>query len=211
MPSAEHRTLGPGVDYRNAYNSSKTVKPVASSAARIFISYKRGADPDQTVARLLFDELSASGCRVFIDTLMNVSVEWGKEIERQIAESDHAILLLGSSAVESDFVLTEIGSIRDAFAAFDRPRPIPVRIGPPLRLPYVIRGFVERFQAFNWNGPSDSGRLVVAVKNAILGRPSTEFHNVCCRNRSVPNRLRRLSRLGWNQIERIATTKKLIF
>jgi hypothetical protein len=53
----------------------------APAPAKIFISYKRNVEPDQTLAARVFEALQQQGHAVFIDRTMTVGQQWAREIE----------------------------------------------------------------------------------------------------------------------------------
>ena len=79
-----------------------------SPAARIFLSYKRNVEPDQTLAHELVTGLSGAGHNVFIDRRLNVGQTWAREIEAQVRACDFLIVLLTAESSRSDMVRGEI-------------------------------------------------------------------------------------------------------
>ncbi len=58
----------------------------APRPAKLFISYKRHAEPDRRLAQLLHGSLSAQGHQVFIDVTMRTGEAWLDQIDQQIRE-----------------------------------------------------------------------------------------------------------------------------
>jgi hypothetical protein len=65
--------------------------------ARIFISYKRNSNPDESIALQVFRALSQQH-EVFIDQTMLVGTLWAKRIEAEIHRSDFLITFLWGRA-----------------------------------------------------------------------------------------------------------------
>ena len=53
----------------------------APAPAKIFISYKRNVEPDQTLAARVFEALQQQGRAGFIERTMTVGQQWAREIE----------------------------------------------------------------------------------------------------------------------------------
>lgn len=51
---------------------------------RFFVSYRRRADDDARLAKLLVDELRKAGHDVFIDVDIPLGTDWSSEITRRI-------------------------------------------------------------------------------------------------------------------------------
>ena len=60
--------------------------------SRLFISYKRGVEPDEGVALEIFQALSPAH-EVFIDQTMTVGTRWAERIEAEIRQADFLISL----------------------------------------------------------------------------------------------------------------------
>ena len=67
--------------------------------SRIFISYKRGKDPDEAVAIEVFQALRQFH-EVFIDQTMPVGTHWAKRIETELQRSDFLISFLTQDSVK---------------------------------------------------------------------------------------------------------------
>lgn len=63
--------------------------------ARIFISYKRNAEPDDQLALSIYHHLSQSH-EVFIDQSMAVGTKWAEKIEQELRQSDFLYVAVGS-------------------------------------------------------------------------------------------------------------------
>ena len=65
----------------------------AQTIMKVALLYKRHAQPDEDVLKLLETQLKAAGYEVFIDRHLAIGMEWAKEIEQQIRCSDAIIPL----------------------------------------------------------------------------------------------------------------------
>ena len=81
--------------------------PTLKLRSRIFVSYKRDLDPDETVAtevcRALEDEH-----HVFIDQRMPPGTDWSDRIHKELALSDFLIVFLTAESADSDMVKLEV-------------------------------------------------------------------------------------------------------
>ena len=78
---------------------ASSVPATAPTGRRVVLLYKRHAQPDEYVLKLLEQRLRAAGHAVFIDRHLTVGMEWAKEIERQVSEADAVIPLLSQAAL----------------------------------------------------------------------------------------------------------------
>ena len=108
---------------------------VSTSHARIFLSYKRNVEPDQTLAHELVAGLSGAGHAVFIDQRLTVGQAWAREIEAHVRDSHFLIVLLTAESSRSEMVRGEIELARHHAATHSTPHILPVRISSTVRFP----------------------------------------------------------------------------
>jgi TIR domain-containing protein len=72
--------------------------------ARIFISYKRNVDPDEPVARQVYEVLGLHHL-VFIDQAMPVGMRWAERIEAELRRADFLITFLSAESIHSAMVV----------------------------------------------------------------------------------------------------------
>ena len=142
----------------------------APRPAKLFISYKRHAEPDGRLAQLLHRSLSAQGHQVFIDVTMRAGAAWLDQIDQQIRECDFLILLLSKSSIDSEMVRAEVARAAEYRSAQGRPQTLPVRVDYEGMLPYAISAFVSSLQYVVWSGPRDDERVQAEILAAIEGR-----------------------------------------
>src|SRR6185503_21076397 len=65
---------------------------------RIFISYKRNVEPDETVALQLFQALNQPH-EVFIDQTMVVGTPWVERIEAELRQADFLLTFLSAESI----------------------------------------------------------------------------------------------------------------
>src|SRR5688572_9477678 len=75
-----------------------------NTLGHVFLSY---AAEDAAVARLLADDLSRLGFRVWWDRLISGGAQWGPEIERAIDDARAVVVLWSPASVASHFVRAE--------------------------------------------------------------------------------------------------------
>jgi hypothetical protein len=144
-----------------------------SRVARVFLSYKRNVEPDQSLAREIEAGLSAAGVAVFIDQRLLVGQAWAEEIEQQVRSSDYLIVFLTAESGRSEMVRGEIEIARRAAAVQSFPRILPVRVGFDGPLPYPLNAYLDSIQYAVWNEPADTPRLQKALLAAIRGEGGT--------------------------------------
>src|SRR5262245_40765973 len=139
----------------------------ASGKRPIFISYKRDAAADRSLAVFLHDSLARHGYPVFIDIEIPPGADWSELISNEIQNCDVFIVLLSeASAVPQGFVLAETLIARDSYAANGHPRILPVRVAFTKNLPLRLSAAVGHLQHFEWRDPAANNELVEVLLEA---------------------------------------------
>ena len=106
-------------------------KPSTQKSAKIFISYKVGAHPDEELLAILCKALTKRGHKPFIHTMLPIGVEWGKSLQKQIENSDYLLVLLSEASIKSEMVLGEVTHAEFHRARHQKPIVLPVRVKYP--------------------------------------------------------------------------------
>ena len=138
--------------------------------ARVFISYKRRADPDQILAAALNEFLSRRGHQVFIDTTLRTGDAWLEEIDRQLKASDFLIVLLSQLSADSEMVRAEVSRAYEYRKLQGYPQTLPVRVAYRGLLPYSIDAFLNPLQYVAWQSDADTARVCEEIQQAMAGQ-----------------------------------------
>lgn len=141
----------------------------AQNIQRIFISYKRDVDPDESVAMYLARFLSDHGKHTFVDQKLKVGMPWIQEIHDQIAESDFLVVLLSTDSMISDMVLEEVKFADLQWRETGRPRILPIRLNYDGPLPYDLDKYLRPLQYAEWVGEETTPEVARRILNAIEG------------------------------------------
>jgi hypothetical protein len=142
------------------------------SPAKVFISYKRNVNPDQSVAHQIFEGLQQQGHQVFIDNTMAIGQQWAEEIESNLRNSDCLIVVLTAASCHSEMVKGEVEIAREQAAKTSgAPRILPVRLAYTGSLPYPLNAWLDCLQYALWRGNADTPRLIQELANAVSGAP----------------------------------------
>jgi serine/threonine protein kinase len=152
-----------------AASLSSVVPASSAGASHVALLYKRNAEPDEHVLRLLEGALASEGLGVFVDRNMKVGVEWAKEIERQVRTADAVVPLLSAASMSSEMLAYELQIAHEAAQRGGRPRILPVRVAYEGGLPESIAGILSPIQYTMWSGPEDDGRLAAELLAALKG------------------------------------------
>jgi len=138
--------------------------------SRIFVSYKRNVEPDQSVVGQVAQALAQQHV-VFIDQKIPLGVEWGKWIQERISESDFLLTFLTAESVRSEMVVDEIRLAHElAPRQGGRPRILPVRLAYREPFEYPLSAYLNRIQWALWDRDTDTPRLIDEVIQAVSGQ-----------------------------------------
>ena len=141
-----------------------------SKGNRIFISYKRNVEPDEMVAREVFDALKKDQ-DVFMDVEMAVGTRWAERIETEIREADFLIVFLSATSIQSEMILGEIETAHHlAKQREGRPTILPVRLDYREPFQYPLSAYLNQINWAFWSSPEDTSRLIQELSKAISGR-----------------------------------------
>jgi serine/threonine protein kinase len=130
--------------------------------------YKRNAELDERLLRVIEQGLLQNGCSVFVDRHLLIGMKWAREIEDRIANADVVIPLLSSDAVQSEMFAYEI-EIAHGYSQKRRGRPriLPVRVSFSGPLPDTIAGILDGVQHAIWNQSEDDDRVLSELLLAL--------------------------------------------
>lgn len=137
---------------------------------RLFISYKRGVEPDEPVALEIFQAL-AQTYDVFIDQTMTVGTRWAERIEAEIRQSDFLITFLSAHSVHSEMVVGEIETAHHLSKEQGKPTILPIRLAYRDPFVYPLSAYLNGINWAFWDSPVDTPRLLEELKQAIAGSP----------------------------------------
>ncbi|HLJ54169.1 MAG TPA: protein kinase, partial [Chthonomonadaceae bacterium] len=139
----------------------------AARRERVALLYKRDAEPDERVLRLLEESLESRGHAVFIDQHLAVGIEWAREIERQIRDADAVVPLISAASIQSEMLAYELKIAQEALLREGKPRLLPVRVRFAGRLSGELGEILNRVHYASWSGPEDDGRLTAEIGAAV--------------------------------------------
>ncbi len=139
-----------------------------ATRSRIFISYKRGVEPDEPIALAVHQALSASH-DVFIDQQMPVGTPWAQRIEQELRRSDFLITFLSARSVQSEMVEGEIRLAHRLMQEGGKPRILPVRLAYREPFVYSLSHYLNPINWAFWQTDADTPRLISELMQAIAG------------------------------------------
>jgi hypothetical protein len=144
--------------------------PYLRHPKKVFLCYKRRADPDSKIAHYLYEFLTAQGHEVFIDdATMRAGVAWLEEIDQQIQHSHFLVVLLSRESADSEMVQAEVGRAYKHRKLQGHPQILPVRIAYEGLLPYSIDAFLDPLQYVVWLKDRDNERVAHEILTALEG------------------------------------------
>ena len=158
------RALGPVLPTKAFGNASL-------GASRVTIFYKSSSPTDVQLLRMLAEHLGDRGCEVFYDKHLAIGVEWAREIEKRIRESDAAIVLLSASSIHSEMLAYEVEIASQAAQQQGKPLLLPIRVRFAEALPGPLASLLNPLHYFLWEEPRDNERLVGELLRALAPSP----------------------------------------
>jgi hypothetical protein len=118
--------------------------------------------------QILEQALEERGCKVFIDRHLRVGLNWAREIERTLRDSDAVIPLLSPRAVTSEMLAYELEiAVEAAQQQEGRPQLLPVRVAWEGPLPEGINKILDPIQYVLWRGPEDTELVMGELTDAL--------------------------------------------
>jgi hypothetical protein len=143
--------------------------PENARRKRIFISYKRGATPDEQLA-LQFVEALRVKHDVFIDQAIPVGTDWVKRIDAELRRADFLIILLSERSIHSEMLKGEIETAHHvATLQGGRPAILPVRVAYRELFQYPLSAYLDKLNWAFWGDQKDTPRLLAELERAIAG------------------------------------------
>ena len=137
--------------------------------ARIFISYKRDAEPDEQLALEICQHLSQCH-QVFIDQSMPIGTRWAERIEEELRQSDFLITLLSDQSVGSEMVQGEIETAHRLSKEFKKPTILPIRVNYREPFAYPLSAYLDPINWAFWEQAEDTPGLLAELEQAITGQ-----------------------------------------
>jgi hypothetical protein len=136
--------------------------------SRVFISYKRGIEPDERIALEVYQALSRSH-DVFIDQTMTIGTPWAEQIEQELKRSDFLITFLSAQSVQSEMVLGEVEKAHQLGKQTGKPAILPVRLAYREPFVYPLSAYLNPINWAFWENAADTPRLIQELTQAIAG------------------------------------------
>jgi hypothetical protein len=145
------------------------LKPNTLQTKRIFVSYKRNVDPDESLALQIFQALKQQHT-VFIDQTMQIGTRWVECIKAEISQADFIIVLLSAQSINSEMVEAEISFAHDlAKQQNGLPIILPVRVAYREPFQYPLSAYLNHINWAFWENVEDTQRLINELTQAISG------------------------------------------
>jgi TIR domain. len=163
-------TTAPAEALRLYYPTRQTMKVSdAPGRKRIFLSYKRGVQPDEPLALALYEALHQEH-EVFIDQIMPVGSEWLEQIQHALGSCDFLIVLLSANSVNSEMIEHEVSTAYQlARKREGKPGILPIRVDYTAPFDYPLRAYLNPINWAYWRTPHDNASLITELRTALAG------------------------------------------
>jgi hypothetical protein len=134
---------------------------------KVMLLYKRDAQPDENVLKLVEERLQAEGYQVLLDRKRKMTVDWARASDERIRSADAVIAIVSPESLQSEMLEWELEAANDQLHKTGKPLILPVNIGNAQNLKGPISAIVNSLTQFRWEGPQDDRRLVAELLSAI--------------------------------------------
>ena len=143
----------------------------ATTAFRIFLSYKQNGAPDDGVAEKVYEALKAAGHTVFSDKKdIQLGEDWHRKIEEELSQSDYFIPFLSQNSINSEMVRAEIERAHQLGKRANRkPQILPVCLQYKEAFPYPLNAYLNPLNWVSWEKEDDTATLIESLAEAIAG------------------------------------------
>ena len=143
-------------------------EPATTEGRRVFISYKRNAEPDAPIAAFFREALERHGHSVFIDVEMVPGTDWPEAISAQIRDAEFFVVLLSqASLAKGCYVGAETIVAYENQEQTGRPRIVPVRLKYGEDLPLQLAGKIGHIHDIRWRTPADNDAALAKLLEAV--------------------------------------------
>lgn len=164
---------------------------------RVFISYKRDADPDERLAQLIFKAFTPQH-RIFFDQRsITPAADWPRMVDQELRQADVLLAFISGASLKSNMVVEEIlRACELAQTQNGRPIVLPIYLNYRGELPYHVGAHLRHIQGVFYDGPQDEARLLEAIHQLLSGRPFLAVRTMPPRMEQWLHTLNRLRKEG---------------
>lgn len=138
--------------------------------SRIFVSYKRGVEPDDPLADYFVRRLAGQGHEVFIDKQIPAGEKWPIIIKEKLEQCEYFVVLVSEIAAASEMVIEEVRLAAHLNTQRGVPIILPIRIRSSVSLPYDLGAKLNRIQHLSWKQNGDEEYLGAALAKVIAAK-----------------------------------------
>jgi AAA-like domain/TIR domain/CHAT domain len=141
---------------------------LSSPRRKIFISYKRDVELDESIAKQVREVLSEEH-DIFIDKDISVGTPWAERIRAELEQADFLITFLSAQSVHSEMVRGEIETAYQLYAESKKPTILPVRLNYRVPFTDTLGTILDSINWAFWDSAEDTERLIEQLRSAIRG------------------------------------------
>lgn len=138
-----------------------------ATKSRIFLTFKRGIEPDTSFAGRLRKVLEREGHQLYSDEDATVGMNQRDGLRQQIARSDFVVALLSTASVGDGAIADQIVDASLLSSHTAKARLLPVRVNYTDALPDPIAGHLNDLGYASWQSPDDDERVIRKLLDAI--------------------------------------------
>jgi len=136
-------------------------------ALKVVILAPSDTPSDLALAQYLGEACATAGLGVFVDDQLELSVEWARQIERQIRTADVVVALLSATSGRSESLTYAVERTQATLRERRRPALLPVRIQSTEPLSRQLSVALGSAAPLSWQGPEDNDKIAQAVIQSI--------------------------------------------
>lgn len=115
----------------------------------------------EELAQRLAGQLAEDGIRLLVDNQRQITADWARELERQIAQARMVVVMLSEAALRSELTAYGLGLVEQALRQRkERPEIVFIRLGWKGTPPRLAGLLAEGTMILEWNQSEDSEDLI---------------------------------------------------
>jgi serralysin len=155
-----------GSEEQNEAEMQRLLRGLATKS-RVFLSFKHGIEPDESLATHLRQALEREGHQLCTDEDVTVGMNSRESVHQLIARSDYLVILLSEASVGDEGIADQIAYAHYESAGARKAWLLPVRVDYNEGLPDPLDGYLKDLGYALWRSKDDDERVSRQLLDAM--------------------------------------------